>query len=129
MTKPDEPPTDNREQYWNEHYVAYWKARVAESNEGVAQASRVVAGDAKTTSNESYLSAISLLGISKTDAVLELGCGFGRSVPALCAAARHVSAVDISAAMVEEARRTCQQTNVSFFVSPGEKLPFADGSF
>jgi ubiquinone/menaquinone biosynthesis C-methylase UbiE len=124
------PPADlSREKYWNEQYVAYWKARVEESNDGASDTSKVITGDVKSSTNAAYLQAIGFLQIGKTDDVLELGCGFGRSLPALCGAARQVTAVDISEQMIAEAERTCQEQNVSFHVSQGESLPFADATF
>ena len=127
MTERPEKP--DRAKYWNEHYVAYWKERVAEANSAPGNDSRMVAGDARTTADSVYLEALAALGIRPTDHVLELGCGFGRSLPALSQAAARVSAVDISREMVETARRSCPATNVDFHVSSGEQLPFADASF
>ncbi len=118
-----------REKYWNEDYVRYWKARVEEANKSGTDASSMVAGDAKTSTDKLYIDAIGLLQLSKTDRVLELGCGFGRSLPVLCGAALHVTAVDISREMIHAARESCEEKNISFHVSPSEGLPFADDSF
>lgn len=118
-----------REQYWNEDYVRYWKARVAEANEGESGKSELVSGDARTGPDKLYLAAIALLEIGADDNVLELACGFGRSLPTLSGIARHVTAVDISAEMIKYAREACDARNVSFEVSPSEELPFPDESF
>lgn len=123
------PGNSEREKYWNQDYVAYWKARVEEANNNRTQASAVVAGDAKTSSDGLYSWAIDLLSITNADAVLELGCGFGRSLAKLCQAASHVAAVDISEKMIEVAKGACQEPNISFHVSPSEELPFPSEAF
>lgn len=63
--------------------------------------------------------------------VLEIGCGIGRLLPALGARARQVVGMDISPAMLSEARRRCEQcTNLLLVQGTGEDLaPFADASF
>jgi ubiquinone/menaquinone biosynthesis C-methylase UbiE len=118
-----------REKYWNEDYVSYWRARVDEANSSKIQTSRLVAGDAKTSSDELYMNAIGLLKVAGSDNVLELGCGFGRSLSALCRAALQVAAVDISEQMIAVAKKACREKNVSFHVSPSEELPFPGESF
>lgn len=118
-----------REKYWNEDYVRYWKARVEEANKCGNDTSTMVTGDAKTSTDNLYIDAIGLLQINKTDKVLELGCGFGRSLPMLCRSALQVTAVDISEEMINAAKDSCQEGNISFHVSPSEELPFSDGSF
>lgn len=118
-----------REKYWNEDYVRYWKARVDEANKSGVDTSSLIAGDSKASTDRLYVDAIGFLQLSKGDEVLELGCGFGRSLPVLCRAARHVTAVDISKEMIRAARESCEEKNASFHVSPSEALPFADDSF
>lgn len=118
-----------REKYWNEDYVRYWKARVDEANKSGADTSNLIAGDSKASTDRLYVDAIGFLRLNKDDEVLELGCGFGRSLPVLCQAARYVAAVDISKEMIRAARESCEEKNVSFHVSPSENLPFADDSF
>ena len=117
-----------RKKYWNEDYVSYWKARVKEANVSTTQNSDMVAGDVKTSTDKLYFNAIDFLNISKHDHVLEVGCGFGRSLPLLCQRASLVTAVDISEQMIAEARQACQEKNVRFYVSPSEKLPLLDES-
>lgn len=121
--------SDPREKYWNEDYVRYWRARVDEANKDLSSRSEIVEGDTRTSSDAKYIEAIMLLGITEKDRVLEIGCGFGRSLPELCKNALEVSAVDISQEMINIAKDACPQDNVSFHVSPSESLPFADGSF
>jgi ubiquinone/menaquinone biosynthesis C-methylase UbiE len=118
-----------REKYWNEDYVNYWRARVEEANKSNADTSGIVAGDAKTSADVQYIEAISLLKIGAKDKVLELGCGFGRSLPMLCKAALEVTAVDISKEMVNAAKEFCKEKNVIFNISPSENMPFPDETF
>lgn len=119
----------SRIRYWNNNYVQYWKARVAEANIERSAASALVAGDAATTDDVRYLQAIELLGIDPLNNVLELACGFGRSLPVLSRLAAEVVAVDISEQMIEAARRDFATANISFYVSPSEDLPFDDKRF
>jgi ubiquinone/menaquinone biosynthesis C-methylase UbiE len=118
-----------RLRYWNNNYVQYWKARVAEANTAQSGASAMVAGDAATTGDIRYLQAIDLLGINPQHSVLELGCGFGRSLPVLSRLGVEVSAVDISEQMIEAAKREFASANISFHVSPSEDLPFENDKF
>lgn len=119
----------DREKYWNEDYVQYWKARVEEANKTRDDTSLMVAGDVRASTDDLYIAAIDLLQISEVDKVLELGCGFGRSLPTLCRKAFHVIAVDISKEMINVAKESCQEDNVTFYVAPSEDLPFPDSSF
>lgn len=119
----------NRLHYWNENYVQYWKARVAEANTAHSWSSAMVAGDGATTNDARYLQAIELLRINRKHSVLELGCGFGRSLPILSWLANEVAAVDISEQMIDAAKRDFAATNISFHVSPSEDLPFDDDKF
>jgi SAM-dependent methyltransferase len=120
---------ETRLRYWNESYVQYWKARVAEANTVQSVSSTMVAGDAATSADERYLQAIDLLGINPQHCVLELGCGFGRSLPVLSRLASEVAAVDISEQMIEAARHDFAAANISFHVSPSEDLPFNNEKF
>ena len=120
---------DKREKYWNEDYVRYWKNRVEEANDSESDSSRIVKGDVKTTTNDLYVNAVDLLQINKSDNVLEIGCGFGRSLPMLCENARHVTAVDISEQMIAAAKESCNMKNLSLHVSPSEELPFTEDVF
>jgi ubiquinone/menaquinone biosynthesis C-methylase UbiE len=65
--------------------------------------------------------------------VLDCPCGAGRLTPTLLQVAEHVSCVDISAAMVEEAREALAAFEgagrVDFHVAPAYALPFADDTF
>jgi ubiquinone/menaquinone biosynthesis C-methylase UbiE len=62
---------------------------------------------------------------------LDLGCGIGRVACAMAPHVRSVLGIDISAAMVEEARQRCaKRTNVWLSVTTGQDLGMlADGAF
>ncbi len=125
----DDRNNNKRSEYWNEDYVKYWKERVKEANDKKLTGSQLIAGDSKTSSDDVYNNAISLLNISKADNILELGCGFGRSLPILCDLAKHVTAVDISSEMIKVARDQVKNKNIDFYVSPSECLPFNDQKY
>ena len=65
--------------------------------------------------------------------VLDCPCGAGRLVPTLLSVADHVTAVDMSDAMVAEARDALQAEvsadRVAFAVAGANDLPFDDGAF
>lgn len=62
--------------------------------------------------------------------VLDFGCGIGRVATAIAPPAADVTGVDISAAMVAEARaRGAGLANVRFEVTDGGPLPFPDARF
>lgn len=65
--------------------------------------------------------------------VLDCPCGAGRLTPTLLARASHVTAADLSPAMVAEARDAlgteAAAGRVSFAVASADRLPFPDGSF
>ena len=89
--------SDSREEYWNKDYLKYWKSRVDEANlHDPDKKSKIIEGDVHTSTNETYIKSISLLDIKKSDSVLEVGCGFGRSLSTLCNISRNVMATDIS---------------------------------
>lgn len=63
-------------------------------------------------------------------AVLDFGCGIGRVALALAPYAERVVGVDVSSAMVAEARRRAAGVaDVAFDATDGRTLPFADASF
>lgn len=63
-------------------------------------------------------------------AVLDYGCGIGRVALALAPHAERVVGVDVSGAMVAEARsRAAGVANATFEATDGRTLPFADASF
>jgi ubiquinone/menaquinone biosynthesis C-methylase UbiE len=65
--------------------------------------------------------------------LLDCPCGAGRLTPTLLGVAEHVTAADVSAAMVAEAKDAlapvAAQGRVDFVVAPAQSLPFPDGAF
>ena len=64
--------------------------------------------------------------------ILDAGCGTGRALPLLRAAAGptgHVVGLDITPEMLAEARRLGRQEAASLVRADGGQLPFGDGSF
>lgn len=62
--------------------------------------------------------------------VLDFGCGIGRAAIALAPVAAEVAGVDLSAAMIEQARgRAKGLANLRFEATDGRALPFSDASF
>lgn len=126
----DETLRKTRRSYWNEKYRDYWMQRVAETNTTSHSLSKLNKNDTLTASDAVYLDAIQSLEIPAGATVLEMGCGFGRSVPYLQPLARELHAVDISEAMIESARaKYGHYDNVKFHISEAERTPFADGTF
>lgn len=114
----------DRKKYWNDDYFKYWKSRVDESNADKNCASNLNAQDSMTATDEGYIDALQILNIHKQHRTLEVGCGFGRSLPYLCAKSGQVDAVDISEAMIRESKaQTNGLTNLNLIVSEAEKMP------
>ncbi|MDR2646022.1 MAG: methyltransferase domain-containing protein [Holosporaceae bacterium] len=116
----------NRKDYWNKDYVEYWKKRTEEANSIENHASSIVKEDSLASSSENYASAIDLLDINGDDAVLEIGCGFGRSIPYLASKAWNISAIDISKEMIKFAKSSYSKLfpSVNFCVAEAERLPY-----
>ena len=110
-----------RESYWNQSYTEYWKKKVSEANLNILN-------DDNTISDKIYNNSISLLNLNKKDSVLEMGVGFGRSLPFLSQIANHIYALDISESMINEAKKF-KKKNISFFISPSENTPFENQKF
>ena len=73
---------------------------------------------------------IGLLKISRGDRVLEMGCGFGRSIPFLYQITQSIDAIDISEAMIDLARKEyAKYQGVNFRVCEAESTPFEAGRF
>ena len=116
--------SDARKQYWDGQYVDYWQARVEEANRS-GSSSSLVNGDTRAPSDRLYSELINLLHITPKQRILELGCGFGRTIPLLYELTHQISAVDISPRMIELARQSHGMLKgVSFQVSEAENLPF-----
>lgn len=118
---------DPRKQYWNDSYYRYWKSRVDEAGIG---SSKVVEGDANTEGDDVYRYIFAKFGFNP-GSVLEVGCAWGRMFPLYLEHGLMLSAVDISAAMVEAARAAWpgHDNIASISESPAESLPFGDGAF
>lgn len=68
--------------------------------------------------------------IRPRDVVLELGCGYGRVLPALAAITKGVVGIDTSRASLELARETLADAgNVRLAAADAVKLPFRDAVF
>lgn len=61
--------------------------------------------------------------------VLDVGCGAGYGAAHLAQPAERVTAIDISAEAISEARRRYPVPNVQFEVASATSIPFADASF
>ena len=92
-----------RSEYWNEKYYKYWKSRVDEANKG-GDKSKIVKGDSLTSKNSQLENAIKRLILEPDSNVLEIGCGFGRSLPILSNLCLKVYATDISEKMIAVAK-------------------------
>ena len=129
MSKNNMDFVKKREKYWNKDYMHYWSNRVSEANQVNSESSTIIKGDPNTTTDKTYINAIKLLNIVETDEVVEIGCGFGRSLPALCKASHHVTALDISSAMIDVAKNRIKEKNVSFLVSSSENTPLDSNKY
>jgi ubiquinone/menaquinone biosynthesis C-methylase UbiE len=70
--------------------------------------------------------------LSGQDTVLDVACGTGMVACAFAQIARHVSGIDLTSAMLEQAKLLAQQrnlSNLSWYEGDIEALPFSDNSF
>lgn len=119
-----------RSDYWNVDYYNYWLARVQEANSQNSVNSNVCRRDFITTGDKEYFADIDLLDINNEDFVLEVGCGFGRSIPYLYQKTKKVFGIDISDAMIKHAQKTCKHfPNVLLEVCEAEKTNFKNKYF
>ena len=75
---------------------------------------------------------IETAGIGPDDVVLDVACGPGLITCAVAKIARHVTGIDITPAMIEEARKRQQAmglTNLDWRIGDVTPLPFAGSSF
>jgi len=113
---------DKRKQYWNKDYVDYWKNKVQEANE-------LLDVNDPTSTDAVYIRMIDTLDIKSTDVVLDVGCGFGRSLPYLSFSAKKVVGVDISQEMIKEAEKlTSSCSNIALQISESEDMDIEDSS-
>jgi ubiquinone/menaquinone biosynthesis C-methylase UbiE len=81
---------------------------------------------------ESLRLLMELAELSGEDTVLDVACGTGMVACAFAEVARRVSGIDLTSAMLEQARLLAQQrnlSNLSWFQGEIETLPFSDNSF
>lgn len=119
----------DRKEYWNNNYPEYWKKRVEEANQN-KKISTLVQGDIVADSDKGYLDAINFLSPKKNDTILEMGCGFGRSLPFLYKISKNITAIDISEKMIEEVKNNYSKLKgIHYFACEAEKVPVASNSF
>jgi len=120
---------DKRKEYWNKDYYEYWKKRVKESNEK-HKSSTLLKDDSLASSDLNYLESIELLDMKNESIVLEIGCGFGRSLKLLSKLSEKVVAIDISEMMIEKAKiNNSKLHNIVFIVSEAEDTDFRNNYF
>jgi ubiquinone/menaquinone biosynthesis C-methylase UbiE len=71
-------------------------------------------------------------GVTNADTALDVACGPGLVACAFAAVARHVTGIDITPAMLDEAKALQEReklSNVSWMLGSGTELPFDDNSF
>jgi len=118
-----------RSEYWNEEYFQYWKSRVDESNKE-EEISKIVKGDFLSSKNSDVESAIRRLILEPSSTVLEIGCGFGRSLKLLSDSCKKVYAADISKQMIAVAKENNKLLkNIFYYVSEAESLGFKANTF
>jgi len=75
---------------------------------------------------------IEAAGAGPADTVLDVACGGGIVVCAFARVVRHATGIDLTPAMIDQARRLQAErglANVSWHVGDVRPLPFADGAF
>lgn len=119
---------DPRKRYWDETYLAYWRARVEEAAE--KGASGVVKGDAKTEDDD-VIREVLRRTPPEPGTVLDVGCAWGRMFPLYHELGLVASGADISSAMIAAAKEEwAGKASVARLVeSEAEQLPFATGEF
>jgi ubiquinone/menaquinone biosynthesis C-methylase UbiE len=84
-------------------------------------------------SRESFLNLLlKMSGVGPEDNVLDVACGPGIVACAFAARARHVTGIDLTPAMIEQAQelqRAKGLTNLTWQIGNVLPLPFADGTF
>lgn len=120
---------DARKQYWNSSYMEYWKSRVEESTKPGTE-SAVIEGDSKTEGDEVYEMVFANTPMNP-GTVLDVGCAWGRMFPVLKKLGMQISGIDISEAMINDAKQHwANDPSVDeLHESPAESMPFTDGAF
>ena len=117
-----------RADYWNGQYFQYWKQRVSEANNG-AECSSVVVGDRTTVGDDTVQEHLQSLEIRDGQAILDVGCGYGRLIPLLTRTETRVYGTDISAAMIREAKSAYGSMVAELRVEEAERSSFPDAFF
>jgi SAM-dependent methyltransferase len=84
------------------------------------------------SNEESIRLLIDRAAIDPADTVLDVACGPGLVACPLAAVARHVTGIDLTPAMIEQAKakqRTTGLTNLTWLVGDAVPLPFPDAAF
>jgi ubiquinone/menaquinone biosynthesis C-methylase UbiE len=84
------------------------------------------------SNEESLRLLVELAELSGEDTVLDVACGTGMVACAFAEIARQVSGIDLTSAMLEQAKLLAQQRNLSnlaWYQGEIEALPFSDNSF
>ena len=79
--------------------------------------------------NAAFAELRTVLGVKPDSRVLDAGCGTGAHTGRIADWGAAVTAIDISASVLPEARRRSEGRNVRFLQSNLLRLPFADESF
>lgn len=75
---------------------------------------------------------LEMSGVTGNDTVLDVACGPGIVACAFATRARHVTGIDLTPAMIGQARRRQREhrlENLTWQIGDVQSLPFADGSF
>ena len=119
---------ESRSAYWNEEYVKYWKEKVNHTN-NLKNSERQVRSNDVTSPDSIYFKLIKHLNILDSDVVLDVGCGYGRSLKYLSSIANSVIGVDISSQMIDEAKLLIKDIeNIQLLVSEGESINISSSS-
>ncbi len=122
------PDTDERKRYWNEEYFHYWMARVVEANREKGGLSELVQNDIVTTSDSIYSELFKAVKFKKGN-LLEVGCGWGRLFAIYAAYGMSIYGIDISAKMIEEARKQNIPELTELKESVAEDIPYESDFF
>ena len=84
------------------------------------------------SNGEAMTLSLDLAGVAADDRVLDVACGPGIMACAMAQRAAHVTGIDLTAAMIDAARRRQAEMglhNLEWRLGDGERLPFSDGAF
>ena len=84
------------------------------------------------SNEESVRLLIDMAEVGPEDTVLDVACGPGLVACPLAAVAQHVAGLDLTPAMIEQARakqRAAGLTNLTWLIGDAVPLPFADAAF